>query len=588
LGIAVPLSLYREKKIAKLEAEDQSEKFINFQFNEIQKLKIINKQGEVELVRRKKDATGTYEDEFNSRDFEFKNKPEWLVVKPYRAIADSMVVDSLYDQIKDIRFERMILETKTNLKNYELEPPVLSIEFFKDDSQEPTLKLDIGGENNEATSFYYAASDKPGVYLAERALQPFKEQPAQEWREKRILGFESVQDLEKISVRHSSNRDLSFEATKDKADWKIGAVSDNLAGDAAAIHEFLLHIDGIRSDQILDDVSIVKNLKPLGDVSLKIKNKKDPIVYYVYAGAKGSEMNYYIQRSDLKSLFTISEDPQVLPTFQEVVSKKLLNKSFTNMTSVKITRSGKDLTEIVREKDAWMIKKPVNDTANVRRLESVIQVISEIKPLLYLKNKTLNASDEKIKFEIGLDNQSTNTLTFYQQGKEFFARIEDENKTRVVSLYQIPSEIYEHLSRMRNTDLVPVAKDQVKRVIFTRGNSKVEIAKGAKRQGWYLNALENVSASVNMKWKDEIIPEEFFNRVSEMYLVDFTNEANTTQNYSTASLEIFTADAQYTWQFGEQKGELISVYSPDRKVWGTLPSSKYKDLSTMLDEPSKK
>jgi gamma-glutamylcyclotransferase (GGCT)/AIG2-like uncharacterized protein YtfP len=586
LGIAIPLSLYREKKIAKLELDDQKDKFVNFELKDIQKIKIINKLGEVELLRRKKDAAGKHQDEFVVRDFEFKKKPQWIVAKPYRAIGDDMVIESMYDQIKEVRYQKIIQETKELKKDYGLEPATLTVQFYKENTDQPALSLEIGDENNAATSFYYAASDKPGIYLGERALQPFREQDLQEWREKKIIGFENIADMEKIFVQHAENKDLSFESTKEKNDWKIGVVADNLAGDAKAINQFLMQMDGMRSSQILDDVSVLKNLKQLGEVRFHVKNLKTPVLYRVYSGPKGAGINY-VQRSDLESVFMIPDDSKVLPTFQEVVSKKLLTKNFSEMVSIKIKQANQT-TEIVREKDDWLIKKPVHDAANIRRLESVIQAVSDVEPLLYLKNKTPSSKDEKLKIEIGLNNQSINVVTFYQQGKEYYAKIEDENKTRVVSLYKIPSEIYEHLDRLRNTDLLPVSKDLVKRVIFVRGDSKVEIEKGGKRQGWYLNSLQNVSAAVNLKWKDDVIPEEFFDRISEMYLTDFVINPDASKTYETATLEIYTANGQYIWKFGEQKGELMDVYSPDRKVAGSLPISKYKDLSSMLDEPSKK
>ncbi|MCC7460290.1 MAG: DUF4340 domain-containing protein, partial [Proteobacteria bacterium] len=512
LGIAIPLSLHREKKIARLEAEDLGEKFIQFEIKDLQKIKVINKGGEVEMVRRKKDATGKYEDEFGSRDFEFKNKPEWIVVQPYRAIADTFMIETLYDQMKELRQQKVIQENKDLKKDYGLDPAAVSLQFFKDNGDQPSHTLEVGDENNAATSYYYSSSDKPGIYLGERALQPFREQNVHEWREKKVIGFSNVADVEKISVRNPSGKDLSFEATKDKANWKIGPVTDNLAGDVAAIQGFLAHIDGVRSSQILDDESILKNSKLVGEVSLSIKDVKDPVVYRVYTGPKDSHLSY-VQRSDLKPIFTIAEDPQFLPTFQEVVGKKLINKSFSDMTSVKIIQP-KITTEVVRDKESWKIQKPVEDAANPRRLQSIVQALAEVNPLLYLKNKVLNSSDQRFRFEFGLMDQSVNAVTLYQQGKEFFAKIEDENKTRIVSLYKIPEEIYEHISRLRNTELVPVVKESITKIVFTRGNSKVEIENNKKTQSWFLKTLENVPTAVSMKWRDQIIPEEFFNRIS--------------------------------------------------------------------------
>ena len=573
LGIAIPLSLHREKKIEKLQEEDRSEKFVHFEMNEIKKFKVIRKQDEVEIVRRTKDATGKYQDEFGSRDFEFKKKPDWIIVKPYRAVVDDMMVDSLYEQMKELRVQKVIQENKDQMKDYELDPAKLTLQFFKDEGDQPTFTLSIGGENNASTGFYYLTSDKPGIYLGEQALQPFIHQNSQELREKRIIGFSDVKDVQKITVNHSSGSELNFEATRDKNAWKIGSIKDNLLGDETVINGFLFHIDGVRASQILDDTSVLKNFRKLGEVHLALKERSDPVVYRVYSDSKNSKINY-IQRADLNSLFIVDQDPDILPTFQEVVNKKLTSETLSTITSMKIIQS-KTTTELVKEK-------------NARRIESILKTLVDIKPLMYLKNKVLNVSDQKLKFEIGLKDQSLNAITFYHQGREYFAKIEDQYKTRVVSLYKIPEELYEHISRLRSTELIPVAQESVNRIIFSRGNSKVIIEKGGKRQGWYLSSLENVPATVSLRWREEIIPDEFFERVSEMYLVDFNSSVDPAKKFDTATLEIDSSEGNFTWKFGQEKGELIEVYSPERKVSGALPTSKFKDLSIMLDEPAKK
>ena len=48
---------------------------------------------------------------------------------------------------------------------------------------------------------------------------------------------------------------------------------------------------------------------------------------------------------------------------------------------------------MVKEKEEWRLKKPVEDAANLRRIETVVKILSEVKPQLYLKGKVI---DEKL------------------------------------------------------------------------------------------------------------------------------------------------------------------------------------------------
>ena len=291
----------------------------------------------------------------------------------------------------------------------------------------------------------------------------------------------------------------------------------------------------------------------------------------------------------MKYVFKVGNDPRLIPIFENLVSKKLISKTLQELSEVKIIRPNQ-IVEMQNENEVWKIKKPYQDDANPRRLDSIVKAMWELKPKTYLPKKTLNQKDLKLGFEYASNDQtkSTGALYFYQEGSQFFARSEGTTKTRIFSISQIPPELYEHLSHLRNDDLVPVANEHVKRIVFTRGQSKVEIEQNEKKQTWFLKLLEGVPATVNMKWKEELTAEELFNRTTEMYIVNFIDKPDPKAKYETATLEIYTDQNKlYSWQFGDKKGELIHVYSPDRKIVGTMPWVKYQELETFLDEPAK-
>src|SRR6185295_2704880 len=99
------------------------------------------------------------------------------------------------------------------------------------------------------------------------------------------------------------------------------------------MNNFALHMDSIRASQIYEESSIIKNEKEISEISLKIKNIKNPVQLKFFQGPKGSK-TYYVQRSDLKNIFLVNEDHELIPTFQDVVDKNLFEKSVEHLTSL--------------------------------------------------------------------------------------------------------------------------------------------------------------------------------------------------------------------------------------------------------------
>jgi hypothetical protein len=585
LGIAIPLSLHREKKINEAISEDENTKFVNLDFETIQKIRFTNKSGEIELERRKKNKDGKFEDEFETRSFEFSEPQKWIVIKPYRSLADSRIMDGFLNQIHLLASQKTIQDNKDRKQDYNLDPAVITIDLFDSASSDPKLSISMGSENPAATGYYFMSSNKPGIYLGDRILQPYENQKLGEWKEKKIIGFANSEDIEKIIVHHESKKEMSFEATKLGAEWKLGSIKDDLPAGIVEINKFISYMDGLRSRNIDDDLSVIQKSKFMGSVEFALKNRKEKLSYKVY---KNGEY-YLIQRNDLKSVFSIYEDENVLPTFQNMVSKRLVIKGMSDLITMSVAYGTKS-SELVKEKNEWKIKKPVEDAANVRRIESILQILSEVEPGLYLKNKILNEKHQKMKFILGFSDQYTNTVTLYREGNVFFAKIEDGSQPRVVSIPQIPEELHEHLSHLRDDNLIPFSNDNLKRIVFKRGESVVDIEMSiGKRSQWYVKALENVSAGVSMKWKKELTAEEFYNRISEIFLADFIDSPDPKAKYDIASLELYANDGKMvTWKFGNKQGEMIPLYSSERNVVGRIPLNKYSEISMFLDEPEKK
>jgi hypothetical protein len=583
-AIAIPLSLHREKKFKEEEQKIQDENLISVDIEKMEKIQVTNSKGTLTLEKRKKDATGKYEDEFQVRSEEFKDASNWLVISPYRAMGDSLAVNSFLDQVKELKSQKEVQPDLARKSDYELDKAKFTISFFEPGQTEAKLIVNMGAENPSATGYYFSVSDKPGVYLADRIFDPYLKQDLQEWREKRVIGIKDHADLEKISARLVGPKSSFFELVQDKEQWDIVS-PEKIAGDTKVIKRWVSNLEGLRSTKILSDPSQMPKHKDVGTVQIKMKDR-EPLQLTIYEDLKNS-MLWYIKRSDLNEVFLVNNDRQLLPTFQNIVDKSLLPNKFEQIQSLRIIH-GKFPFSLIKDQEGWKVTEPFQDEANMKRIEGFVQELQKIEPTAYLpQGKIFSPKNENMKIEYSLDDQTKGTITMYIEGGKAFAKT-DTPKVKVFSLNNIPSEFSEHLSHMRNDDLLPVVDERLQEISLTVGQSKVEIQKAPKLDDWYLKTLNNVSPTLNMKWKEQLTAQEFYNRLNETFITIFIDKPDPSLKFEKALLEIQTDDSQQiTWQFGEKEGEMVYVYSPKRKVVGKIPYSKFKDLITFLEEPKK-
>lgn len=583
IGLAIPLSLHREKKINEAVTEEDNKKLMPLSMEAIQKIKFINKSGEVVLERRVKDKDGKFLDEFENRSLEFRDPRNWLVTSPYRALADTMVIDGFLNQIHLLTSQKTIQENKEQKTQYNLDPPILSIDLYSD-GVDPKLTISMGSENPSSTGFYFMTSDKPGIYLGDRILQPYQNQPIQDWMEKTFIGFANQANVEKIQANHFLKKEDSFVATKSDNFWRIGDAKDDLLGDSAKINSFLSYITDIRSDEVSEDTNKIKNAKLIGEVSVVLKEKKEPIVYKIF----DHPPRYFLQRTDLKKIYTIAEDPKIIPAFQDMIAKKLMTKSLGDLDSMKI-QFGKNQYDLAKENNEWLVLNPYHDVANARRLDSIIQLLQSVEPKQYLKRKILEDKSKKITFDMIFSDKNKTIISLYQNVQGSFAKIEDGHKARVIEISQIPSELYDHLGHIRSDSIIPFTNENLKRIIFKKGNSSINIElSGGKKKQWIVNSLDNLPSSVTMKWKEELTAEELYERISEIYLAEFIDHPDLNVKYDTASLEIDSVDGKSVhWNFGNIHHQMIDLFSPERKVVGKIPLYKYNEIVEFMEEPKK-
>ena len=585
-AIAIPLSLYRGKKMKENIAKDDDQKFIAFDISKINRLKILNQTSSIDIERRQKDSNGRYKDEFEFRTSEFVRSPNWIITQPFRALVDEMKIGSFFDQIKNISYQKIIQDDQTRSSEYDLKPAKLSVSFFEGGQKDPKLTVDMGSANPSNSGYYFSSSTKPGIYLGDRALQPYIDQDLNDWREHKIIEFKNPDQVERIAIQYPGIEADSFTISKEKNGWLLVEPKKPVAIDQKEIADFIDHLNDMHSAKIFDESPLNKDTKKIAQIIVEANGEKIPYQFDIYNGGKDKKI-YFVKRSGMKETFQIaSDDKKLLRNLQTILDKHTLSKSLNDMVSMRIFKTGEAL-ELVNEGNIWKVKKPYEDQASVKRLDSLVTTLKDFQGTKYLTTKVLNDKDRLIRIEFGLKDGSVSSTSFYKEGKQVYAKVEDATIVRVLEVTKIPAEIDEHVSHIRSDELLSIPTDQLKTIAFSKGNVKVEIENGAS-EVWHVKTIENASPTLGMKWKEQLTSQELFNRVSEMYLHDFISKPDTEEKFDTASLTITSATGeQVHWNFGQKKGEMIDVYSPERKVVGRMPWTRYQDLAIFLDEPLK-
>jgi hypothetical protein len=140
---------------------------------------------------------------------------DWSIVAPIRAATDSLTLSRLLRTLAELKCERLISESATDLSEFGLDKPSLVVSF-RGEKEEEILAL--GGQSPMGPSFYATVGNSKKVYLISALQKQELEKSLYDLREKKLLSLE-MDKIDKVTIERRQDR---WHLYKKEGRWHLG------------------------------------------------------------------------------------------------------------------------------------------------------------------------------------------------------------------------------------------------------------------------------------------------------------------------------------------------------------------------------
>ncbi len=414
----------KDKKIQKEIAQKETEeKIFETKFDDALEITINAGSNEFVFEKRKKNEKGFYDDEFSFWSNEFSIISSWLMVKPYRALADHSLIETLKGNLMSLKSEKYITDEDKKAEYGVGDGLNISFKF----SNGKTDYIELGDKNPASTHVYAKSSHKKGVFLVNDVLNMFEDKKAIDWREKRILGFINTDDVQGVSYFKNGSKVFQF-VKNEKGLWL------DLQNNVLDKQKVVFLADRLNT-VLFKDVS-KSTARPSSKIIFKVKENdiiKEKILRIEPLKSSGEVL---VSRPEIKEAFKVSNE--FIEAFekpaQDFYNLKLFDVMIDDVKSLKVVRE-KDQFEFIKHNDQWIESKN-KDQKNAKVFDGIYKHLS-IEGHQYIgRKKPKNLGPSVLQIQIDLNDGSKQTVNIHALSS---VGVNDQN---AFIAYHEPSQVY--------------------------------------------------------------------------------------------------------------------------------------------------
>ena len=362
------LSKYQEKK------KEEENRFV----------KLSEAVQRVEIKRR--DGTDLIFENLNGR---------WRMRKPKDVAADNYVLERIADEVKDLKYEKLVDEKPADLRKYGLKDPEITLKIWERGSTTP-LEILVGDKNPLNSDRYAKLKEDSKVVILSSIFTDLLIKEPMEYREKKIAKF----DEDKVQKIEVLGKETSYTLIKKGEDWwlpkPVKALADNYKCD-----DLLYTITGSEAKEFVSDSATEEKIKEYGlenpdlTVRITLKGKKKPIELKI----SKKDDRYYVLRDN--SIYRVEDS--LYKTLAKQV-KELREKRLVRFYSFDVKRftwnyKGK-IFEAIEEKDQWKALKPFSSALKKDNVEGFLRTIEDLEAEDFIDNPAGFKPEATIKFTL--------------------------------------------------------------------------------------------------------------------------------------------------------------------------------------------
>ena len=190
-----------------------------------------------------------------------KDDGAWRMTAPLEVRADAAKIESMTSNLGSLEIARAIDESPADLKEYGLEPPLVTIEFKAagDSDGGQSHRLFLGSKSPTSGDLFAKRDAESRVVLVPGYVEPIFDRSTFDLRDKTLLAFERAK-IDSIAIS-AGGKTLEF--AKEEAGWKITRPIAALA-DATAVEALIGQLVTTQAKSIVAEPAAPADLKKYG------------------------------------------------------------------------------------------------------------------------------------------------------------------------------------------------------------------------------------------------------------------------------------------------------------------------------------
>ncbi len=361
-----------------------------------------------------------------------KNEGAWKIMTPVAVPAADTDATGVANILADLEVVRVVEEAPSDLKEYGLDSPKITVDF-KADGGKTTGKLLVGEKTATGGNLYARRDDQKRVVLIGQFHEAGLNKSTFDLRDKAILKF----DRDKVDGVDLNLAGKLAEFIKGEQGW---AMTRPLAAraDFSAIAGLLGHVESAQMKSIVtsaptpDDLKKYGFDKPQAVINLHLGSARASII----VGAKADDQTVYVRDSSKPDVFTIdtATATDLQKAAEDYRKKELFDFRAFNATHVEITRAGQTIVlDRVKAKaegspDTWHRVSPTAGDPDREKVESLLAGMADMRATSFLPSKAKTGLDAPAmvvlaKFD---DGKKEERVSFGKNGADVFASRPDD------------------------------------------------------------------------------------------------------------------------------------------------------------------
>jgi uncharacterized protein DUF4340 len=337
------------------------------------------------------------------------NSGAWEITQPKPLRADQTNVSSTLSSLASLNSQRVIEDKPSDLKQYGLEPPTVTVDITEKDNKSQQLLL--GDDTPNGSAVYAMLRGDPRVYTIASYNKTGIAKTLNDFRDKRLLPV-SADQVSRIDVIHK-NQTIEFGRTKDE--WQMLQPKPTRA-DSAQVSDLVQKLTDARMDLNGADpkqsawafaagapIATAKITDPSGSQQLEIKKDKD---------------SYYAKSSAVEGIYKVNADlAQALnKSVDDFRNKKLFDSGFTDPTKIEV-HAGPKMYDFTRTGHDWWSNGKKMD------VDSVAPLLSNVRDLAADKFTESGFANPTIEIAVtSEDGKSTERVAIAKSGDAYIAQ----------------------------------------------------------------------------------------------------------------------------------------------------------------------